>query len=73
MKDWHGYFPPSSVGKEFACNADQGSVPALQRSTGEENGYPLQYSCLLPGELHGQRSLTGYSPWACKEPVVRHD
>ena len=21
----------------------------------------------LPGELHGQRSLTGYSPWGCKE------
>ena len=21
----------------------------------------------LPGECHGQRSLAGYSPWACKE------
>ena len=21
----------------------------------------------LPGEFHGQRSLTGYSPWGCKE------
>ena len=21
----------------------------------------------LPGELHGQRSLVGYSPWSCKE------
>ena len=21
----------------------------------------------LPGEFHGQRSLTGYSPWVCKE------
>ena len=21
----------------------------------------------LPGELHGQRSLVGYSPWGCKE------
>ena len=21
----------------------------------------------LPGEFHGQRSLTGYSPWDCKE------
>ena len=21
----------------------------------------------LPGESHGQRSLTGYSPWGCKE------
>ena len=22
---------------------------------------------LLPGETHGQRSLSGYSPWGCKE------
>ena len=21
----------------------------------------------LPGKLHGQRSLVGYSPWGCKE------
>ena len=21
----------------------------------------------LPGESHGQRSLVGYNPWACKE------
>ena len=21
----------------------------------------------LPGEWHGQRNLTGYSPWGCKE------
>ena len=21
----------------------------------------------LPGEVHGQRSLAGYSPWGCKE------
>ena len=25
----------------------------------------------LPGEFHGLRSLTGYSPWGCKR--VRHD
>ena len=25
----------------------------------------------LPGKSHGQRSLTGYSPWSCKR--VRHD
>ena len=34
-------------GKESACNAgDLGSVPGLGRSPGEENGNPLQYSCL---------------------------
>ena len=36
-----------SDGKESACNAgDQGSIPRLGRSAGEENGNPLQYSCL---------------------------
>ena len=40
-------FPGGSDGKESACNArDPGSVPGLGRSSGEGNGYPLQYSCL---------------------------
>ena len=30
-----------------ACNAgDLGLIPGLGRSPGEENGYPVQYSCL---------------------------
>ena len=34
-------------GKESACHAeDVGSIPGLRRSPGEENGNPLQYSCL---------------------------
>ena len=38
-------FPHSSVGKENACNAgDPGSIPWLERSAGEEIGYPLQDS-----------------------------
>ena len=38
-------FPDSSVGTESACSAgDPGSVPGSGRSTGEEIGYPLQYS-----------------------------
>ena len=38
-------FPDCSVGKESTCNArDLGSIPELGRSTGEEIGYPLQYS-----------------------------
>ena len=37
--------PDSSVGKESTCNAgDPGLIPGLGRSTGEEVGYPLQYS-----------------------------
>ena len=40
-------FPHSSVGKESAYNAgDLGSFPGLERSPGEGNGNPLQYSCL---------------------------
>ena len=39
--------PCSSDGKESACNAeDPGSIPGLERSSGEGNGNPLQYSCL---------------------------
>ena len=35
-----------SDGKEFACNAgDPDSFPGLERSRGEGNGNPLQYSC----------------------------
>ena len=34
-------------GKETACQAgDVGSIPGLGRLPGEENGNPLQYSCL---------------------------
>ena len=39
-----------SVGKDTVCKAgdprDQGSVPGLRRSPGEENGNLFQYSCL---------------------------
>ena len=37
----------AQTGKESVCNAgDLGSIPGLGRSSGEENGNPLQYSCL---------------------------
>ena len=40
-------FPCGSAGKESACNVGGlGLIPGLGRSTGEGNGYPLQYSCL---------------------------
>ena len=42
----HG-FPGGSDSKESACSVgDPGLIPELGRSPGEENGYPLQYSCL---------------------------
>ena len=38
---------PPADGKESACNVgDQSLIPGLGRSPGEENGNPLQYSCL---------------------------
>jgi len=40
-------FPDGSAAKEFACNVgDLGSIPGLGRSSGEGDGYPLQYSGL---------------------------
>ena len=40
-------FPSGSVVKNLPANAgDVGSIPGLERSPGEGNGKPLQYSCL---------------------------
>ena len=40
-------FPRGLDSKESVCNAgDAGSIPGSGRSPGEENGKPLQYSCL---------------------------
>ena len=59
-------FPGGSDGKESTCNmGDLGSIPGSGRSPGGWHGNPVQYSCLE--NPHGQRSLTGYSPWGCTE------
>ena len=44
---------------------DRGLISGLGRFLGEENGNPTPV--FLPGKFHGQRSLTGYSPWGSKE------
>ena len=44
---------------------DAGLIPRSGRSPGGGHGNPLQYSCLE--NPHGQRSLTGYSPWGHKK------
>ena len=42
-----GGCPGGSDGKESACNTgDTASIPGLERSPGERNGFPFQYSCL---------------------------
>ena len=39
--------PDGSDGKESACSVgDRGLIPESERSPGEGNGHPLQYSCL---------------------------
>ena len=59
-------FPGGSDCKESAWNAGNlGLIPGLGRSPGGGHGNPLQYSCLE--NLHGQRSLVGYSPQGHKE------
>ena len=47
---------------------DMYSIPGSGRSPGGGHGNPLQYACLE--NPHGQRSLTGYSPWGQR---VGHD
>ena len=58
-------FPGGVSGKEptWQCRRYKrcGSIPGSGRSPGGGHGNPLQYSCLE--NLHGQRSLAGYSPW----------
>ena len=61
-------FPHGSARKESACNVeDLGSIPGLERSPWEGNGYPLQYSnlensmsCIVLGV---RKSQTGLSNW----------
>ena len=54
-------FPDGSDGKEFSCNAgDQGLIPGSERSPGEGNDYPLQYSCLENPMDRGDWQAMGY-------------
>ena len=53
-------FSVGLAGKESACNTrDLGLIPGLRRAPGLTPVF-------LPGKSHGQGSLTGYSPWGCK-------
>ena len=56
------------VVKSLAANTGDIEMQVLSlgwEDPGEGNGNPLNYSCL--GNLHGQKSLVGYSPSGCKE------
>ena len=49
-----------------ACNArDPGSIPGWGRSPWRSKWQTTPV--FLPGEFHGQKNLSGYSPWGHKE------
>ena len=68
-------FPGGSEVKASASSvADPGSIPGSGRSPGEENGNPLQYSCLEnPMDAHSS-ILAWRIPWTEKpgrlQPMV---
>ena len=63
-----GAFLVVQMVKKSACNAgDTFSIPGLRSSPGEENGNPLQYSCLKNSMHTGTWKPILYSPWDCKE------
>ena len=54
-------FPGDSNSKASACNAgDPGLIPGSERSPGEENGNPLQYSSLDNSMDRGSWQATIY-------------
>ena len=58
-------FPGGSDGKASACNAGElGSIPWSERSPGEGNCNPLQYSCL-------ESSTDGGAWWATFHGVAK--
>ena len=59
------YFPGGSDGKASAYNeGDQSLIPGWERSPGEGNGNPLQYSCL-------ENPMDGESSWATVHGVSK--
>ena len=58
-------FPPSSVGKESACNAgDLGFNSWVGKIPWRRKWQPTPV--FLSGKPHGQKSLAGYSSWGCR-------
>ena len=56
-------FPGGSVVKNLpASGGDPGLIPESERSFGEGNGNPLQYSC-LENPMDREAWQATYSPW----------
>ena len=63
-------FPVGSDGKESAYNlGNPGSIPGSGRYPGEENGNPLQNSC-LGNLMHRGVCQAIHSPWGLQESVA---
>ena len=66
-------FPGSSAGEESTSNAgDPGLIPGFGRSTGEEIGYPLQYSGLessMAKSIGSQRVRCGWATFTLLEKI----
>ena len=59
-------FPGGSVVKNPPVNTrDMGSIPGAGRFPWTRKWQPT--SVFLPGESHGQKSLTGYSPMGLRK------
>jgi len=52
-------------GKEFTCQCRRHGFNPWLGKICRRKWHPTPV--FLPGESHEQRSLMGYSPWACKE------
>ena len=67
-------------GKESICNeGDLGSIPVTERSPGEGNGYPLQYSglensmnCIVHGVTKGRTRLSNFHVISRTAKVKNH-
>ena len=58
-------FPGGSDGKESTCSGRPGFHPWVRKIPWRRAWQPTPE--FLPGEFHGQRSLTGLSSWDLKE------
>ena len=72
-------FPCGPVTKDSACNAgDSGSTPGWERSPGEGNDNPFQYSCLenpmekKPGRLQFMESQEPDTTWQLNQYQYQH-
>ena len=67
---WDLDFPGGNSGKEPSCQwrslNRQGFYPWARKIPWRRKWQPTPV--FLPGKVHGQRSLVGYSPWGHKEP-----